>query len=154
MRAVRPPRNWLRNVAAEIGLGVAIELPEGIFKVIGEWRYSGMALQWYLWELDTGEGQALLLARVGKTYYTPRFDSVEALPARETLNFEGTPFEFRYHGEARVERSVKDEHYFWLAKFQHFVAPGKVLIVTEDKDAAHRLVGEELDEELVQVYEG
>lgn len=141
-------------MAAEIGPGVAVELPEGIFKVTGEWRYGGMALQWWLWELDTDEGQTLLLARVGKTYYTPHFDSVEALPAKETLDFEGTPFELRHHGEARAERSAKGERDFWLAEFQHFAAPGKVLIFTEDKDETHRLLGEELDEKLVQVYQG
>lgn len=141
-------------MAAAIGLGVAVELPEGVFNVIGEWQYGGMALQWWLWELDTGEGQTRLLARVGETFYTPVFGGVEAMPATGTLDVEGAQFTLKHHGEARAERATPGGRDFWLAQFRQYAAPGRALIFTADKDAIHRLLGQELEETLVQVYQG
>lgn len=141
-------------MSAPIALGAAVELPEGIFKVVGEWRYSGMALQWWLWELDTGEGQTRLLARMGKVYYAPRFEEVGEWPPEGAVEFEGTQFERHDHGEARVEHSLKEARDFWVARFQLFTAPGRVLIFTEDRRVMHRLTGDELGAGLVTVYQG
>jgi hypothetical protein len=141
-------------MAADIGLGVAVELPEGIFNVTGEWRYSGMALQWWLWELDSGNGQTALLARVGETFYRPQWNAEPGLPMQDQLELEGIGFTLRSQGEARAERTTPDGHHFWLARFRQYVAPGKMLFFTQDRDEMHRLLGEELDAKLVQVYRG
>ena len=138
---------------ASIGVGVAVELPEGIFNVIGEWRYRGIALEWWLWELDDGAGRRRLLAKVGDGFYTPRFEITDSMPADETVELEGTTYHLRHHGEARAERTEGEDHSFWLADFRHYAAEGKALIFTEDNDGVHRLAGEELDEKLVRVYD-
>jgi len=153
MPAAKSPRTWRLEVSAEIGLGVAVELPEGIFNVTGELRYSGMALQWWLWELDAGNGQTALLVRVGATFYRPQWNVEQVMPTADQLNLDGAGFSLRRHGEARAERTTLDGHHFWLAKFRQYVAPGKVLIFTRDRDETHRLLGEELDAKLVQVYQ-
>jgi hypothetical protein len=140
-------------MAAAIGVGVAVELPEGVFNVIGEWRYRGIALEWWLWELDDGAGQRRMLAKVGDSFYAPRFETTDSLPADESLEFEGTNYHLRHHGEARVERNKAGDHAFWLADFRHYSANGRILIFTEDNDETHRLAGDELDEKLVRVYE-
>lgn len=138
----------------EIRPGVAIELPEGIFNVVGQWQYSGLALRWWLWELDNGEGQRTLLARVDRTFYRPRRDTVDTLPEDVALDFEGMAYKLHHRGEARAERTSDGAHDFWLADFRHYQSAGKVLIFTADNDATHRLVGEELDGKLVRVYQG
>lgn len=132
---------------------MAVEIPEGIFNVVGEWRYSGMAAQWWLWELDAGEGQTRLLARVDNTCYCPHVEKVGEFPSGAVLDFEGTQFALHDHGEARVERSAGEAHDFWRARFQIFSAPGKILVFTEDRGDTHRMAGEELDAKLVQVYQ-
>jgi hypothetical protein len=137
---------------APIRLGAAVELPEGVFNVIGEWRYRGIALQWWLWELDDGAGPHRLLAKVGDNFYTPRFESAQTLPQNETLEFEGAQYHLRHHGEARAEHTDAEDHNFWLADFRHYVADDRVLIFTADNDETHRLAGAELDEKLVRVY--
>lgn len=137
---------------SDISVGTAVELPEGVFNVVGQWRYGGVGLQWALFELDDGQGQKQLLARVGEMYHRPRWETVDALPEQEALEIEGVPYTLRQRGEARVERSSGDKHDFWLAKFRYYVAPGKVAIFTGDREETHRLVGDELDSKLVQVF--
>lgn len=137
-----------------ISLGVAVELPEGVFNVIGEWHYHGIGLQWWVWELDDGAGRQRLLAKVGETFHIPRFESAESLPEDETVEFEATQYRLRQHGEARAEHTDAEDHNFWRADFRHYTAEGSVLIFTADNDGTHRLAGEELDEKLVQVYPG
>lgn len=137
---------------SEITIGTALELPEGVFNVVGQWRYRGTGLHWSLFELDDGEGQTQLLAQVDEDYYRPRWETIDALPEQETLELEGVRYALRQHGEARVERSTADEHDFWLAEFRQYVTPGRIAIFTRDRDEIHRLLGEELDGKLVQVY--
>lgn len=138
---------------AEINVGTAVELSEGVFNVVGQWRYNGVGLRWALSELDDGQGQKQLLARVGETYYRPRWDAVETLPETDTSEIEGVQYALHQQGEARVEHSSATKRDFWLARFRYYVAPGKVAIFTHDRDEVHRLLGEELDAKLVQIYQ-
>lgn len=137
----------------EIAVGAAVELPEGVFNVVGRWRFSAVGRQWSLYELDDGEGHRQLLARAGETYYRPRWETVEAVPEEAILDLEGARYSLQQQGEARVEHSTAAAHDFWLAQFRYYTAPAKIAVFSHDRRAVHRLLGEELDSQSVRVYE-
>ena len=141
-------------MAAELRPGVAVELPEGVFNVVGQQRYSALALQWWVWDLEDGSGGRRLLARVDRTYYQPTLEECEALPEGDTVEVRATPLRLRGHGEARVERSGPDGTAFWLARFRYYAAGPLVALYSLDRGQAHRLTGEARAEGTVQVFEG
>ena len=143
----------------DISLGMAVELPGGVYNVVGVTRYSASALDCRLWQLDSGEGQTALLAGVGETFYTPVLDAVDALPDDPQVTVNDVSYALRGEGEARAEKSAvaapgesRGRSDFWLARYRFYTATGKVALFTADKDGLHRLLGEELAPGLVQVY--
>jgi hypothetical protein len=136
----------------EITLGVAVELPEGVYNVVEQRQYSGLSLKWWLWTLDDGKGGQALLARVGADFYRPRWEVASARVDDAPPEVDGVQYTLRRHGEARAEHSGAAGHDFWLARFRQYEASGRVLIETEDRGVSHRLLGEALEASLVQVY--
>ena len=132
--------------------GDAVDLPSGTYDVVAETRYDAPALSWRLWELEDDSGEKALLAQVRDCLYTPRLDELAAWPGGDEMEVEGVSYKLHSHGEARAQHSGPRGHDFWLARFRHYQAPGKVALVTEDKEAVHRLLGEVFDERLLQVH--